>query len=79
MSVHILDVVQVKCEVYWPREVGSSSVHGHLDLTLAAVTTLADYSIRTLVLQKVSLILTWCLLRDLCPLFRLAVVKILVR
>lgn len=70
--------MQIKCEVYWPREVGGSAVHGHLDLSLAAVTTLADYSIRTFVLQKVhpnhhdvSL--------DLCPLFRLAAVRSLGR
>ncbi len=44
---------QIKCECYWPRDVGSSAVHGHLDLSLAAVTTLADYSIRTFAMHKV--------------------------
>lgn len=45
--------VQIKCEMYWPRDLGSSSVHGNLDVTLSAITTLADYSIRTFSLQKV--------------------------
>ena len=47
-------VVQVKCEVYWPRgEVGSSVVHGAVEVTLLAITVLADYTIRTIQLHKV--------------------------
>lgn len=42
--------------MYWPREVGSSAVHGQLDVTFSAVTTLADYTIRTFSLLKASAI-----------------------
>lgn len=47
--------MQVKCEVYWPRgDEGSSVVFGGLEVTLSAITTLADYCIRSLQVQKVS-------------------------
>ena len=45
---------QVKCEVYWPRDVGSSELYGSMEVTLVSVTELADYTIRTFGIQKVS-------------------------
>ena len=35
----------MKCEVYWPREVGCSTVHGSIEFTLTDFTQLADYTI----------------------------------
>ncbi len=47
--------VQVKCERYWPGgEIGSSVTHGSMEVTLSDNTVLADYTVRTLHLHKVS-------------------------
>ena len=45
--------MKTKCEVYWPREVGCSTVHGSIEVTLTDFTQLADYTIRSLTLNKV--------------------------
>lgn len=45
--------LQTKCEVYWPRDVGSSGVYGLIEVTLKYYTHLADYTIRTFTVQKV--------------------------
>ena len=45
--------MKTKCEVYWPREVGCSTVHGSVEVTLTDFTQLADYTIRSLTLNKV--------------------------
>ncbi len=50
---------QVKCEVYWPREVGSSGVYGLMEVTLKYYTHLADYTIRTFSVQKVRPLRVW--------------------
>ena len=44
---------KAKCEVYWPREVGCSVVHGTVEVTLSDITQLADYTIRSFSLHKV--------------------------
>jgi len=43
---------KTKCETYWPRELGTSMMHGHLEVTLVNVIQLADYTIRTFTLRK---------------------------
>lgn len=46
--------MKTKCEVYWPREVGCSIVYGSIEVTLTDFTQLADYTIRSLTISKVS-------------------------
>ena len=44
---------KVKCEVYWPREVGASAMHGNIEVSLMDMTQLADYTIRCFTIHKV--------------------------
>ena len=44
---------KVKCEVYWPREVGASAMHGNIEVALTDMTQLADYTIRCFTVHKV--------------------------
>ena len=44
---------KLKCEVYWPREVGASTMHGNIEVTLTDMTQLADYTIRNFTVHKV--------------------------
>ena len=46
--------LKTKCEVYWPREVGCSVVYGSIEVTLTDFTQLADYTIRSLTINKVT-------------------------
>ena len=46
--------LKTKCEVYWPREVGCSVVYGAIEVTLTDFTQLADYTIRSLTINKVT-------------------------
>ena len=45
----------MKCEMYWPRDLGCSSLHGHIEVIMDQVTQLADFTIRTFSLHKVRL------------------------
>ena len=44
---------KLKCEVYWPREIGASTMHGNIEVTLTEMTQLADYTIRNFSIHKV--------------------------
>lgn len=44
---------KVKCEVYWPREVGASAMQSNIEITLTDMTQLADYTIRNFTIHKV--------------------------
>jgi protein tyrosine phosphatase len=45
---------KLKCEVYWPREIGASTMHGNIEVTLMDMTQLADYTIRNFTIHKVT-------------------------
>lgn len=45
---------KLKCEVYWPREIGASTMHGNIEVTLMDMTQLADYTIRNFSIHKVT-------------------------
>ena len=47
-------ILQIKCDTYWPRDIGCSSEHGNIEVTLQDMTQLADYTIRVFSLLKVS-------------------------
>lgn len=53
MLTNVQERGKAKCEVYWPREVGSSTVFGPVEVTLSDFTQLADYTIRSFTLHKV--------------------------
>ena len=53
MLTNVQERGKTKCEVYWPREVGSSTVFGPVEVTLSDFTQLADYTIRCFSLHKV--------------------------
>ena len=55
MCVCVQEKLKTKCEVYWPREVGCSVAYGGIEVTLTDFTQLADYTIRSLTINKVSL------------------------
>ena len=44
---------RTKCETYWPREIGCSVVYGGVEVTLTDFTQLADYTVRSLTINKV--------------------------
>ncbi|CAI8013798.1 Receptor-type tyrosine-protein phosphatase delta [Geodia barretti] len=52
MLTNAQERLKTKCEVYWPREVGCSVVYGAIEVTLTDFTQLADYTIRSLTINK---------------------------
>ena len=53
LCVCVQERLKTKCEVYWPREVGCSVVYGGIEVTLTDLTQLADYTVRSLTINKV--------------------------
>ena len=57
---------KLKCEVYWPREIGASTMHGNIEVTLTEMTQLADYTIRNFSIHKVMNYMYTCISRGVC-------------
>ena len=53
VCVCVQERLKTKCEVYWPREVGCSVMYGGIEVTLTDLTQLADYTVRSLTINKV--------------------------